>query len=189
MMPTPLQKLGTKEFKEGLDLVIAIVNAGGKTLEDGRVTFTDLPAWFPVSTKVSAAVENFQAIWPEIKDLDAAEAEDIHQYVKDRLDLPQDQIEHWLELAVGVLVRLVELFSMQKAARIAAKAASVVVEAEVVVKEAGETVAPVVEEVKEVVEEAKETLVEKVTDVVEQVAQKAEEAFTKVTGKGKGKKK
>lgn len=172
-----LTKLGIKETKEGLALVYAIVNATGRTLQNGKVSLTDLPHWFPVSAKVGPAVDNFKAIWPELKDLSKSESDELLRWTQQELDIPQDQVEHWLELAVGVLLRLVELYSMHLAAR-QIKARALNAKGKVYIKDPKPFVAKKVEEKKQA---AKESVKESVSDVaksdVSNVAKEAEESF------------
>ena len=41
---------------------------------DGKLNWLDLPKIFPVVSKASPALKNVKQVWPELKDLDEAEA-------------------------------------------------------------------------------------------------------------------
>jgi hypothetical protein len=116
-------KYGIKETKEGLALVFSIMNAAGKTLEDGRVNLLDVPYWLPVASKAAPAIENFKSIWPEIKDFQGTEIEELKRWGNAEFDIPQDEFEAYFELGYAILLDLSKLVSQFQATRSKASAA------------------------------------------------------------------
>lgn len=101
-----MDKVGIKESKEVLDFVLALGNAAGVSLSDGKIGLEDLSNFFGALTVAGPAFEGIQDVVKEFKDLDKEEAAELVTYVKEKFDIPQDDIEAMVEkgLAAALLI-------------------------------------------------------------------------------------
>lgn len=100
---------GIKETKEVLDFVFALVTALSKSLDDGKLDLTDALEFLPSLTKAGAAFSDMSLIPAEMADLSDEERQALVAYAKANLDLPDDNLEKNLELAIEVGLYLGQL--------------------------------------------------------------------------------
>jgi hypothetical protein len=98
--------VGFKETKEVLDLVIALGRGVEESLEDDKLTLTDIPNFFPVLWKIRDAVEGVNVVPMEFKLASDEEAEELKQYLRDELDLADDQMEEFIEEAFNIVLTI-----------------------------------------------------------------------------------
>lgn len=108
-----------KELKEALSFAIALGNAVGKSMEDGKVDFMDVAnLWGPLST-AGDAIEGADKILAEIKSLTEADKAKLTAYIKEEFDIPQDKleatIEGGLEIALGLMTLVGQFIKKPKA--------------------------------------------------------------------------
>ena len=107
----PVQ-VGFKETKEVLDAMIALGKAIEASMEDDKLTLLDVPNFIPFLTKILPAIEGVEQVPFEFKVADPAEIEELKTYLKDNLDLEDDQLEAFIEdsfkvaLDIFMLVKL-----------------------------------------------------------------------------------
>ena len=99
---------GIKELKDVVYSGLKI----GEALSDG-VGIEDIGAL----TSLPAAIAGITDVPAEIADLDEAEAEELKQYVKDNFDIPDDQLEAFIEKAVATVVQVYGLYIAFKTMR------------------------------------------------------------------------
>ncbi len=97
---------GPKELKEGLDFVIALTNCLGKSLADGKVDLSDALAFIPVLVKAPAAFSDLGKLPSELKELSPEDRGAILTYAKAQIDVPNDKIELYVEMALEVILQL-----------------------------------------------------------------------------------
>lgn len=101
--------LGVKETK---DIVVAVAkwaSAGGKVVEDGKVSLADIAYCYEPLTAMGEAVEGASQVPAEVLDLDAAELSELHAVLVKEFDVPQDGVEAVVEKALVVAKGLAEL--------------------------------------------------------------------------------
>ena len=98
-----------KETKEILDFVFALGNGVARAMEDGEIGFSDLMSFIEPMKKAGPALENAASALTELKNLDAAQLNELVEYSKNRLDLPNDQLEARIELALEAAARLYQV--------------------------------------------------------------------------------
>lgn len=96
--------VGLKETKEVIDFAIALGTGVEASLEDKKITFTDLPNFFPALFKIKDAIEDIDQVPLEFKLATTEELEELKQYLRDTLDLKDDQMEEFIEDAFGVIL-------------------------------------------------------------------------------------
>jgi len=113
------EKLGIENLKAVLALGLSCGNALGNTLEDGKIGFTDAIFWFNTLQKAGPAYEAMPKAWPEWKDLDDSEKEQLKSMITEDFDIPQDSIEPAIEKGLHIGVELMsyvtEFFSKKSA--------------------------------------------------------------------------
>jgi hypothetical protein len=94
----------------GLGLGMQISTA----FEDGKFTWKDAFGFVDELMEVPGVLKNWNAIKDELEDLDAAEREELHAYIIQEFDIPNDRIEHVVEFALGVGINAVGLVDLVK---------------------------------------------------------------------------
>lgn len=106
------QEHGIKETKELLTALIELTNAVGASMEDGRFSYGDIRHFYGVFSSLPSAVRGIDKIPTELGDLDPLEREELMRYITDRVELPDDRIEEYVEKALKVLVSSVDLIKL-----------------------------------------------------------------------------
>jgi hypothetical protein len=102
-MTEQAEKMGVKELSEVLIFAIGLGEAVDLSLADKKIDLADLGLLVGPFTKAPAAIEGFDKVVDEIKDLDAAEMDEVKALVKDELNLSDDKLEEKIEAGVDFL--------------------------------------------------------------------------------------
>jgi hypothetical protein len=103
-----------KELKEALSFGIALGNGLGKSLEDGKIDFTDvINLWKAINT-ANAAIDGAFKIPAELAQLDDAKLLILRDFVKAEFDIPQDSVEAVIEAAIGLSLHAYKFVSIFK---------------------------------------------------------------------------
>lgn len=105
---------GTKELKELLLLLIKGINGLGLALQDGKISLGDATYFIAALRDLPAGLSGLGEIPAEIKDLDDDEKAELKQLIEQNLDIPQDQIEQYLEAALKLLISAADLLKFFK---------------------------------------------------------------------------
>jgi hypothetical protein len=98
-----VEKRGVKELSEAVVFAIGLGEAVDAALADKKLDLADLGLLVGPFTKAPAAIEGLDQVGAEIKDLDAAEMEEMKALVKSELDLSDDKLEEKIEAGVDFL--------------------------------------------------------------------------------------
>lgn len=98
--------MGFKETKEVLDFVIPFGVATEGALKDGQVSLSDLPLFLPSFLKLVPAIEGADQVALEFKLASQEEIDELKAYLKDKLDLADDQMEKFIEDAFGLVLTI-----------------------------------------------------------------------------------
>jgi len=99
---------GIKETKDVLACIISLANGMGKSLEDGKLSMTDIGYFLDMFMGIPAAIENISEVPEEIKDLSEEELRELKEMVVDEFDIPQDEAEEIIETALGLGIEFFE---------------------------------------------------------------------------------
>lgn len=102
--PTPKIVVGFKETKEVIDLAIALGTGIAASLEDKKISFDDLPNFWAVLFKVMPAFEGLDQVQVEFELATEAETTELKAYIKEQLDLPDEQMEEFIEDAFAAVL-------------------------------------------------------------------------------------
>lgn len=102
--------VGIEKLKSGLLLAITSGETMEKVLEDGKVDFGE---WFEIAKSfkgIIGVVRSFPDMKEEFFDLDAAEKQDLVDYVKEELDLVNDDVEIIIESVLAFVSSMSAMF-------------------------------------------------------------------------------
>lgn len=105
---------GTKELQEIVKFVIALGNAIGKSLEDGKFSLKDLTNFWSVFGLANAAVGNWKLAIDEVKDLDAKEIEQLVNLIKAEMKLGDAELKARIELGFDVIKKSYDVYKLLK---------------------------------------------------------------------------
>ena len=98
-----------KETKEVLDFVISLGNAVGESARDGEIDYSDvINFWEPIS-KISDAVYGSVDIPGEMSDLTSDQMAELVSYVKEKFDIPQENVEEIIEDSLSIGLSFISL--------------------------------------------------------------------------------
>lgn len=100
-----------KETRELVMLGVAILNGTGEALEDGEFTALDMRHYVPVLSRIGAAVNGASAALGEIAKAKPEEWAALLAEVRDKFDIPQDQVELKVELALEAAMAIAEAYA------------------------------------------------------------------------------
>lgn len=86
-----------KELKEIIDGIISFIELLEEILDDGKITNKDIFAILKVVPDLQKAVKGSEKVMEEIKTITEADLDVIKAYVKDNLDLENDELESKVE--------------------------------------------------------------------------------------------
>lgn len=96
--------MGLKETKEAVDFAVALGTGLEAALSDKQITLSDIPVFFPSFLKLVPAVEGAEQIPLEFKLATQEEVDELKSYLKEKLDLQDDQMEKFIEDAFGLVL-------------------------------------------------------------------------------------
>lgn len=111
------QKLGIDHFKTLITVGLDVPKKIADVTADNKVTLIEIVGMVPTATEVIAVAKSWKDIVAEFKDLDDTEKKELHDYFADKFDIPNDQVEAFVEdaLAWGLsTVSLVQRFKELK---------------------------------------------------------------------------
>jgi len=105
-------RVGFKETKEVLDAMIALGKAIEASMEDGKITLTDIPNFILFLTKIMPAIEGVEDVPFEFQVAKPEEIAELKAYLKEELDLADDKIEQFIEDCFKVALDIYMLTSL-----------------------------------------------------------------------------
>jgi len=104
-----MEKLGIDNIKTGLKAVFAVAEAFENIMDDDKVSISDIRHIVPLIPKVVGAFGVIDEMGDEYKDLDEAELDELHIWIKEEFDLEDDAVEAKIEEGLALAVRLGKL--------------------------------------------------------------------------------
>ena len=117
MANTP--SISVKETNDLLSFVGAFATTSAAVLQDGKVSFIELAAYFEAATLVKPAIDGIAQVPAELADLDDSEKALLVSNFADRFDLPNDKAEvlteKGLELGLSIAQFIAEIRALKAA--------------------------------------------------------------------------
>lgn len=98
-----------KDTLEVLDFGFKAAEAVTNSLSDDKINIFDLPNVLAPLTSAGAAVDGFKNVKNELTTLDPMGKQVIEDFVTDRFDIPNDQVEVLVEETINSVISLVSL--------------------------------------------------------------------------------
>lgn len=95
---------GTQEFKDLIDLSLAVVELGFEVAKDKKVDFNDIAAIMKVLPFIEPAFSNIGDVPGELSDLSAEEASELVIHVMARLSVDDAKAKAIVDKSLGVLL-------------------------------------------------------------------------------------
>jgi len=100
---------GIKETKEVLAFILSLGNALGVSMDDGKIDLGDVVNFFDVLKTAPAALTGLDSLVGEISDLDKKEKDELVSFARNKFQIPQKDVEKFLEGALDLAARLFDL--------------------------------------------------------------------------------
>ena len=108
------EKRGIEETKDILDFVFSFVEAVGKAKKDGEMSWSDARYFIDPVKKLFEAVDDIEEVLPEIEDLDEAEYDQLVEYVKEKWNYEEENLDWVVDTAIEAGRGVLTLINMQK---------------------------------------------------------------------------
>ena len=108
------EKRGIEETKDILDFVFSFVEAVGKAKKDGEMSWSDARYFIDPVKKLFEAVDDIEEVLPEIEDLEEAEYDQLVEYVKEKWDYEEENLDWVVDTAIEAGRGVLTLINMQK---------------------------------------------------------------------------
>ena len=108
------EKRGIEETKDILDFVFSFVEAVGKAKKDGEMSWSDARYFIDPVKKLFEAVDDIEEVLPEIEDLSEEEYDQLVEYVKEKWNYDEENLEWVVDTAIEAGRGVVTLINMQK---------------------------------------------------------------------------
>jgi len=103
-----------KELKEFLGFFIGMLNWAGNSLADGKIDWTEKLGLGSKLVDAVKALKGINKIKEEWLSLTSADLEDLHDWINEEFDIPQEMVEEFLEDFVELIFRIIPMYSKGK---------------------------------------------------------------------------
>ena len=108
------EKRGIEETKAILDFVFSFVEAVGKAKKDGEMSWSDARYFIDPVKKLFEAVDDIEEVLPEIEDLSEEEYDQLVEYVKEKWNYDEENLDWVVDTAIEAGRGVLTLINMQK---------------------------------------------------------------------------
>ena len=108
------EKRGIEETKDILDFVFSFVEAVGKAKKDGEMSWSDARYFIDPVKKLFEAVDDIEEVLPEIEDLSEEEYDQLVEYVKEKWNYDEENLDWVVDTALEAVRGVLTLINMQK---------------------------------------------------------------------------
>ena len=105
---------GIEETKDILDSMFSFVEAVGKARKDGEMSWSDARYFIDPVKKLFEAVEDIDVVLPEIEDLSEEEYDQLVEYVRDKWDYDEENLDWIVDTAIEAGKSVLMMVNMQK---------------------------------------------------------------------------
>ena len=108
------EKRGIEETKDILDFVFSFVEAVGKAIKYGEMSWSDARYFIDPVKKLFEAVDDIEEVLPEIEDLSEEEYDQLVEYVKEKWNYDEENLDWVVDTAIEAGRGVLTLINMQK---------------------------------------------------------------------------
>ena len=106
---------GIEETKDILDFMFSFVEAVGKAQKDGEMTLSDARYFIDPVKKLFEAVDDIEDVLPEIEDLSEEEYDQLVEYVKEKWDYDEENLDWIVDTAIEAGKSILMMINLKKA--------------------------------------------------------------------------
>ena len=106
---------GIEETKDILDFMFSFVEAVGKEQQDGDMSWSDARYFIDPVKKLFEAVDDIEEVLPEIEDLSEEEYDQLVEYVKERWDYDEENLDWIVDTAIEAGKSILMMINLKKA--------------------------------------------------------------------------
>lgn len=106
--------LGIENLKKLIKLALSLTEQISTALADGKITTMELFGFLPELAQIPGVVKSWADISAELKDLTPEERQELLEYINEEFDIPNDQLESFIENALMNAVSLISLVEQFK---------------------------------------------------------------------------
>jgi hypothetical protein len=99
-----------KEIKDVLKLVLSGYKVYGLSMADGKIGFEDIGNLMVMIPHIQPAFDGVDQIPAEFKDMDAAEAQELTDYVKSELNVEDSKVGRIIDSALSLVIAGYKLY-------------------------------------------------------------------------------
>jgi len=108
------EKRRIEETKDIVDFMFSFVEAVGKAKKDGEMSWSDARYFIDPVKKLFEAVDDIEEVLPEIEDLSGEEYDQLVEYVKEKWDYEEENLDWVVDTAIEAGRGVLTLINMQK---------------------------------------------------------------------------
>ena len=105
---------GIEETKDILDFMFSFVEAVGKAKADGDMSWSDARYFIDPVRKLFEAVDDIEEVLPEIEDLSEEEYDELVEYVKEKWDYDEENLDWVVDTAIEAGKSILMMVNLQK---------------------------------------------------------------------------
>ena len=105
---------GIEETKDILDFMFSFVEAVGKAKADGEMSWSDARYFIDPVRKLFEAVDDIEEVLPEIEDLSEEEYDQLVEYVKEKWDYDEENLDWVGDTAIEAGKSILMMVNLQK---------------------------------------------------------------------------
>ena len=108
------EQRGIEEVKDILDFMFSFIDAVGKARKDGEMSWGDARYFIEPVTKLFEAVDDIEEVLPEIEDLSEEEYDQLVEYVRDKWDYDDENLDWVVDTAIEAGKSILMMVNLQK---------------------------------------------------------------------------
>ena len=105
---------GIEETKDILDFMFSFVEAVGKAKADGEMSWSAARYFIDPVRKLFEAVDDIEEVLPEIEDLSEEEYDQLVEYVKEKWDYDEENLDWVVDTAIEAGKSILMMVNLQK---------------------------------------------------------------------------
>ena len=106
---------GIEETKDILDFMFSFVEAVCKAQKHGEMTWSDARYFIDPVKKLFEAVDDIEEVLPEIEDLSEEEYDQLVEYVKEKWDYDEENLDWIVDTAIEAGKSILMMINLKKA--------------------------------------------------------------------------
>lgn len=108
------QLFGISNLKKMVKFATDFTEQVADSLSDGKFSWMEAFGFVDEVSQIPGVVKSWPAIKQELSELNEDERKELHQYVTEEFDIPNDRVEAFVESALGWAINAIALVELWK---------------------------------------------------------------------------